>query len=197
MISRANKTLAARLEADYRLAQRCVRGEVAAWNEIYTRYHDRLCRSIRIMLGSLSDANLVDEIAARVWYALVVDDGKLLERYTPARKASLITFMRILARGEINRHIRSEVRRRQRERTVSRQTVTVGAATHEAIAGSISDFLATLTPREQKFCNEFLLESPENDPIEALDRVRVSSPNVWQQTRRLYLKMQDFLGFGK
>ena len=33
--------------------------------------------------------NLVDEIAARVWYALVANDGELLARYKPNRRCSL------------------------------------------------------------------------------------------------------------
>ena len=189
----ARDPLAARLEADYGLAQRCVRGDVAAWSEIYAQHHDRLCRSIRIMLGSLPDANLVDEIAAHVWYALVADDGKLLARYTPARKASLITFMRALARDKIKCYVRSEVRRRQREAAALWQNSAGRDHAHEAISASINDFLATLTPLEQKFCREFLLQPRGDGLIEGFGPTHVSSANVWQQTRRLYLKMLEFL----
>ena len=168
-----------------------------AWNEIYEQNHDRLCRSIQIMLGPLSDANLVDEIAARVWYALVADDGKLLERYTPARKASLITFMRVLARDEIKRYVRSEVRRRQREVAVSSQRSDGRNNAHEGSGDAISDFLTTLTPRERRFCHEFLMQPREDDLTDKLDPAHVSPANVWQRTRRLYLKMLDFLGFNE
>lgn len=188
------RLLAARLEADYSLAQRCIQGDVASWNEIYARYHDRLCRSIQIMLGPLSDGNLVDEIAARVWYCLVADDGKMLERYTPTRKASLITFMRLLARDEINRYVRSEVRRRRREAAVFRQKSVGHDDAHHGGADVLSDFLATLSPPEQRFCHEFLMQSPEDGLIDGLGPAHLSSANVWQRTRRLYLKMLDFLG---
>ena len=179
----------ARLQADFELAQRCVQSDVAAWNEIYEVHHDRLCRSIRIMLGPLADANLVDEIAARVWYALVADDGKLLSRYTPARNASLITFMRFVARDNIKRYVRSEMRRRQREAVALRQNSSSRENSHEAISDSIDNFLATLTPRDRKFCHEFLLQLPEDGPIELRKSAR-----IWQRTRRLYLKMIEFLG---
>ena len=68
------------------LAKRCLSGEVAAWEELYAQCHEPLLVSIRIMLGPQSaDATLVDEIAARVWYALVANDGELLSRYKPSR----------------------------------------------------------------------------------------------------------------
>ena len=85
------------LAADYRLARRCVDGEVAAWEEIYAQCHDRLLSLIRAILsGGNTDLSLADEIAARVWYALVENDGKLLLKYDPKRGASLMTFMRVL-----------------------------------------------------------------------------------------------------
>ena len=49
---------------------------------------------------------LVDEITARVWYALVADDGKLLERYDPSRGARLITFLRALTKGVASGYFR-------------------------------------------------------------------------------------------
>ena len=118
------------------------------------------------MLGSMSDANLVDEIAARVWYSLVANDGKLLKHYTPARKASLITFMRAVARDKIKRHVRSEVRRRQREAAALWRKSGRRDNAHESISDSINDFLATLTPREQEFCHEFLFR-PQKEAAES------------------------------
>ena len=72
------------LQADRKLVDRCLAGEVAAWEEFYAQCHDPLCTAIRIILGrSHGDANLVDEIAARVWYALVADDGALWSGIRP------------------------------------------------------------------------------------------------------------------
>ncbi len=76
--------------------ERCLAGEVAAWEELYAQYHDVLLASVRCFLGQArSDHNLVDEIAARVWYALVANDGALLAKYDPKRGARIITFMRL------------------------------------------------------------------------------------------------------
>src|SRR5262249_25262183 len=146
-----------------RLAKRCLEGDPAAWSDLYSRHHDRLCRSIQIMLGPLADSNLVDEIAARVWYALVANDGKLLEQYRPEHNASLITFLRLIARDKIKCYVRSEVRRRQREALAVCQSSVGSGKDSEIITDSISDFLATLTPREQKFCQEHLLQSSDLD----------------------------------
>ncbi len=81
-------------QADQRLAKRCVKGEVLAWEELYGRFHDPLCTAIRGMLGSGgADLSRIDEIAARVWYALVRDDGELLNRFDPARHTRLTGFL--------------------------------------------------------------------------------------------------------
>ncbi len=76
------------LQADRQLVDRCLAGEVAAWEEFYAQCHKPLGTAIRIMLGRPHDPNLVAEIAARVWYALVAKDGELLARYSPAYGAS-------------------------------------------------------------------------------------------------------------
>jgi hypothetical protein len=106
--------------ADVALAKRCVAGEVAAWEQLYGQCQLRLLAAIYTMLGPQgADLTLAHEIAVRVWYALVADDGELLKRYSPKYGARLIAFMRALARDEISRHLRSERRRRERDRRVA------------------------------------------------------------------------------
>ena len=183
---------AAGLEADRRLAERCVAGEVAAWEEYYAQCHEPLCVSIRVLLGrASSDPNLVDEIAARVWYALVANDGALLARYTPKRGARLITFMRTLARDEICRHFRSEIRRRQREVSALRERPRRHATYFGPAGSGLKEFLVTLSPREQSFCCEVLLAEPPVGPEEPR-----SAANIWQLTHRVYQKLLQFLGRG-
>jgi len=92
---------------DQQLAQRCFAGEVAAWAEFLDRFHGPLCTSLREILGrGGSDSSRVNEIASRVWYALVRNDGELLERFDPARHVRLGTFLRDLARIEITEYFR-------------------------------------------------------------------------------------------
>ena len=67
---------------DQALIDRCLEGEVAAWEQLYHVHHGPLCTSIKAILGGpQSDPELVDEIAAMVWYALVAKDGALLGRF--------------------------------------------------------------------------------------------------------------------
>jgi hypothetical protein len=184
---------AAGLEADHRLAERCVAGEVAAWEENYAQCHEPLCVSIRVMLGrTLSDPNFVDEIAARVWYALVANDGALLARYTPKRGARLITFMRAVAKDEICRHFRTEIRRREREFSALRGRPRRHVTDLGPVVRGLKEFLGTLSPREHSFCCEVLLA----EPPAGLEEPR-STANIWQLTHRVYQKLLQFLGRGE
>ena len=179
----------AALRADAILAKRCMAGEVAAWEELYAQCHDPLCLSIKLMLGRpSSDPSLVDEIAARVWYALVENDGAMLARYNPKKGARLITFMRILAKSEISNHFRAELRRRERELVALRERPQHHGAEPDQRTSSLSEFLDTLSPCERGFCSEHLLA--EASPAGA---VAYSSDNVWQLTRRVYEKLVRFL----
>ncbi|MCE5268547.1 MAG: hypothetical protein LLG00_11745 [Planctomycetaceae bacterium] len=176
-------------KADYRLTARCLAGEVAAWEGLYAQCHDALCISIKVMLGRKSDANLVDEIAARVWYRLVDKDGELLSRYSPARGARLITFMRALAKDEMCRHFRSAARRRSRESVAVQSRGRQEENEPQSLGSDLKLFLSTLTPQEHVFCREVLLGEPTTGPS---DSAR-SKTNVWQLTHRVYEKLRRFL----
>jgi hypothetical protein len=103
-------------QSDQLLVKRCLAGEVAAWEELYSRFHRPLCTAIRGMLGpGGSDLSRVVVIAARVWYALVRNDGELLNRFDPVQHTRLVGFLRGLAGIEITQYLRAEHRRRTRE----------------------------------------------------------------------------------
>jgi hypothetical protein len=177
------------LRADRRLAQRCARGEVKAWEDLYAQCHEPLCTSIRVMLGHGSeDASLVDEIAARVWYALVANDGELLARYDPKRGARLVTFMRALAKDEICRHFRTEFRRRERELVAARGHAHREIALVDPSITSLGEFLDTLTEHERGFCNEYLLAEPPE-----VEKRSFSAANIWQLSRRVYQKLARYI----
>jgi hypothetical protein len=178
------------IRADGLLTKRCLAGEVAAWEQLYAQCHEPLLVSIRIMLGSQSaDANLVDEIAARVWYALVANDGELLSRYKPSRGARLITFMRVRANSEIVRYIRSEVRHHKRELAALRERPQYQGHDGAQPVNVLAEFFGTLTPREQVFCSEHLL-GESSDVLGAA----CSTSNFWQLSHRIRRKLLRFLG---
>jgi hypothetical protein len=173
--------------ADGLLVERCVAGEVAAWEQLYAQCHEPLLVSIGILLGrQSSDASLIDEIAARVWYDLVANDGELLARYDASRGARLITFLRALAKDEIVRHFREEVRRRNRELSALRERPRQQEKTLGQQLNSLAEFLCTLTPQEKTFCSEYLLAEPAAEGP-------YSSASIWQLSHRVYHKLLGFL----
>jgi hypothetical protein len=183
---------AATIEAEVRLVERCLAGEVAAWEQLYQECHEPLLASIRVLLGRPNhDVNLVEEIAARVWYALVDNDGELLSRFDPKRGARLRTYFRVLAKEEIAKHFRSEFRRRKREASAPSESQRSPTSAPGLPVASLADFLGTLTPQERGFCSEYLLA----DSSGATNRT-YSTSNIWQLTHRVYCKLRRFLDAG-
>jgi len=179
--------------ADATLIKRCIAGEVAAWEELYAQCHAPLLRFIECMLGTVDcDPNLVDELAARVWYALVADDGELLARFDARRKARLSTFMQGVARDLAGRYFRAERRRRSRERAVSR--ARRGCATRRSNEAelSLSEFRETLSPGEREFLDRHCRGDPEMD----VDGVRKEPLSVYSRklVARIRRKWKAFLG---
>ena len=176
-------------QADRLLAERCLAGEVAAWEELYGRFHGPLCTAIRGMLGSGgSDSSRVDEIAARVWYALVRNDGELLDSFAPARHIRLAGFLRGLARVEIMRYFRAEYRRRTQEAACPCRGSGASAVSDWQVTAMIEDFATTLTVGEQEFLEEHLLGQREGGGRE------LSETSIWQRCRRIRLKLKTFFG---
>ena len=189
-----NKLRQEALAADYRLARRCAAGEVAAWEEMYAEYHDRLLVSIRAMLsGGSNDFELADEIAARVWYALVDNDGEVLLKYDPKRGASLMTFIRVLAKDLLHRHYRSEQRRHNRERIALDERPVSHSDELDHASSTLDEFLATLSVAERDFYEQCLAGSPSSGGSAELS---YSQANIWQRTHRLYKRLLGFLGQG-
>ena len=102
--------------------------------------------SVRIMLGPQSgDADVVDEIAARVWYALVANDGELLRNTIPVG-AKLITFVRRWRRMKsYGSSARKCVAASANRRVASGRAVK--GKTFQQPLNLLPEFLGTLTPR--------------------------------------------------
>lgn len=177
--------------ADRLLVDRCLTGEVAAWEELYCRYHVFLCDSIKslLRLGS-RDANLIDEIAARVWYLLIKNDGDLLDRFDPEWGLRLASFLRGLARIEMMQYFRADRRRQARETEASRRSRISPRISDGQFRAMLQEFLATLTPGEQRFLEDYLLLSPSV----ASDREspELSDANIWQRRHRIRVRLLAF-----
>ena len=173
---------------DQQLLERCLTGDVAAWEDLYAQCHPPLLALIKGMLRS-GDTNLIDEIAARVWYALVANDGALLSRFDPTRGTRLITFMRAIARDEARRYFRTEIRRRERETVATRQR-SIDAKSEDPVPHFlVEEFLTTLSSGDRSFCLQHVLAAGPQDGGSP-----ASSPAGWKQTRRLCRKLLMFLG---
>ena len=181
------------VQADHALVQRCLAGEVDAWEELYTRYHSTLLIMIQTILDrETCDQNLLSELAARVWYALVADDGRLLERFDPRKGARLATFMREITKDVISRYFRAERRRRKRERIGLYGKPQHGLARDNdpSTALVFAEFLTTLTAQEKDFLGDNLLAPPLENGLDPESR---SSTSGWQLSHRIREKLTKFL----
>lgn len=180
------------VEEDRALIGRCLAGDVGAWEELYCGTHPALLTVISVLLGGgTTDPNLVDEIASRVWYASIENDGRLLARFDPNRGCRLITFLRTVAKTEVSRHFRRE----RRERIALR-----GKPPHQpADDGQLTDFVdvdefvATLTARERSFWDNHLAGNLSDEVAVIVDSGPIS-PNARQLRHRIREKLHKFLG---
>jgi DNA-directed RNA polymerase specialized sigma24 family protein len=177
--------------ADRQLVDACLSGETGAWSVLYRRFHDSLITSIRSFLGrSACDGSLVDEIAARVWYALVRNDFELLARFDVTRGCRLSTFLSVLAKTEARLLLRSERRRRIREQAVSRSEAPAKAGGPATENLSEEEFMTTLSPAERTFYED-VLKTSESE-IQLLPD-KYTPQNKWQLRHRVRKKLEQFL----
>ena len=178
---------------DQQLANRCLAGEVGAWEELYGCHHPSLLVSIRVLLGRGSaDEDLVDEISAQVWYALVANDGTLLAKYESKRGASLATFLRAVAKDLVSRHFRSERRRQRRESASLVQRPRHQVPSARQSSASLSEFMKTLSPLERDFCGDYLLAPPPSEDWEQPQHT-YSTANARQLSSRIQRKLLEFV----
>jgi DNA-directed RNA polymerase specialized sigma24 family protein len=178
--------------ADRRLVDRCLAGDVAAWDQLYGQCQPPLLLAIRVFLGANSrKQDLIEDIAAKVWFTVIDGQSELLNRFDAQRGCRLTTFLAGVAKNEISRYLRAERRRQNREAIASR--ARLGATRHsawESLLGAdiaLTEFLATLTPREREFCEGHLLARQD------LADGEYSQANRWQLQHRVRRKLWQFL----
>ncbi len=172
-------------------------GDTAAWEAIYDQCHPPLLDAARAELGGRNaDPNQIDELAARVWYALVRNRGELLARFDPSRGCRLTTFLGSLARDHALRMYRSERRRRRREMIgldIGQQSVHCAASASVPASFETAEFESTLTPKEKEFYREIVAENaPPSDATDVQPPAR-SDANQWQLRHRVRRKLEAFL----
>jgi DNA-directed RNA polymerase specialized sigma24 family protein len=191
----ATGNASSRAQADRQLIDRCLAGEEEAWQELFARRHPGLVRASRSFLGGGGDGELAEEIAARVWFALLRDGGRALARFNPTQDRDFGTFLTGVARYEVLRHRRSERRRRFRE-TIAAQTATrIRKDNGAGVTLLLREFMATLVPDEVGFMEEFLLAPSAVNGHGG--KTSLSQSNVWQRRHRLRIKLLTFLNGSK
>lgn len=171
---------------DRALVDRCLAGRSSAWDELYRRHHNRLLAAIRAMIRSPKpDVNLTEEIAARVWFALVANNAQLLDRFDVKRGCRLSTYLAMIARSEASSLFRSERRRRKRERFASRADRTRMSPGEGSTRIDWQEFLLELTPREREFLLAFLVAHPQQH-----EKSMFSATNRWQLSSRIQHKLE-------
>lgn len=176
------------IQLDRQLVERCLARVGGAWEELYRRCHHPLLGAIRNLIRTDGNTELVDEIAARVWYSLTKGDFELLARFDVERGCRLSTFLGGIARKELAAYLRSERRRRVREAAVGQSN----SVAHDLLPKSeaeLDEFLAVLTTHERDFCRRFLL-SCDADHFPST----VSAANFRQLKHRISRKLQRFMG---
>ncbi|MBN1910412.1 MAG: hypothetical protein JW818_11780 [Pirellulales bacterium] len=178
---------------DRELVDHCLAGDETAWEKLYYRCHPALIKAIRYLLDNDNrDLNLVEEIAARVWYLLLKNDGELLGRFDPERDCRLQAYLIGFARNEILQYLRAERRRRSHEATGGRLLLAGQRSSHWPIHSMIDEFAATLNEREQEFLESYLLTPPTTKPQEPAEP-ELSPTNIWQRRHRLRFKLKAFM----
>lgn len=172
---------------DRELVDDCLAGDLGAWSMLYQACHPKLCAAISTFLRRLSaDIDLVDEISARVWYAVVRNDGELLNRFEPERGCRLTTFLAAVAKSEAKQYFRSEKRRKRREALVSRSEVGLHSNSLPDATICQDEFVASLSPSERAYYESVLLA------IEGSASTEYSREYSWQLRHRVRTKLNRF-----
>jgi DNA-directed RNA polymerase specialized sigma24 family protein len=183
-----------RVDADVQLLQRCLDGNQRAWERLYRKCHPRLRKAIEVLLGAdAADIHVIEEIAARVWYAVLKDNCRLLETYDPERDSGLDSFLMGLARIEILRYARSERRRHAHELSGGRKRLEERRVSDWQLASMMEEFTSTLTPGERAFLERFLTGAAEQEPGPDPEPGDLPPTTVWTRRYRIRRKLDRFL----
>lgn len=176
--------------ADEALVRRCLGGDVAGWQALYELCQAPLQSAIRNILGDRArDRELVEELTAQVWYALVDHDGALLSSFQAVQACRLATFVAAIARNLVRNYLRSERRRRLLESGIAVGRSECRTENSEDLHWMTEELRATLTAREDLFFDWCLT------PLSARTGTFSGSDNADHQLRhRLRKKLRGYFG---
>lgn len=187
-ILQSNREAIDMAQSDEALVRRCLAGDVGGWQELYHLCHGPLVSTVRGGLGFRAhDLDLVEELAAQVWYLLVDRNAALLGTFRAEHGCRLSTFIAAIAKNLVRNSLRSERRRRARESSAGAQRVdndSGGAAPLDVVS---DEFRQTLTQREEGYFTWCIT------PGEPGSKTFSGNENADHQLRyRLRKKVHDF-----
>jgi DNA-directed RNA polymerase specialized sigma24 family protein len=144
-------------QREYDLVQRALTGDQHAWYLLFHEQQPRLIAKVRQLLGPLHrHDDLAEEVAARVWYAVLADDYHLLSVYDPNR-GRLGTFLGRRALLEMLTLLRSHANRNRHESCYRnrRTEAVVQLSLPEALIWQ--EIMPQLTDTERHFFQQHLL----------------------------------------
>jgi hypothetical protein len=141
--------------AERALVGRCLAGDEEDWRTLFLQQRPRILATIGKCLGRMArDHNLMEEIAARVWLALVVKDRDRLRRFDPER-GRLGDYLGSVTYQQVQLYFRRQ-RRRPEVLLPEELLFRVPAPPPVASLEAFRDFGATLAPQEQRFLAHLL-----------------------------------------
>ena len=173
------------------LLDRCLCGDEQAWQRFFDAYTPELFRLVRYFLDSGQDGLAVDEVVADVWYRIVRNKARLLDRYDPERSADLGRYLAGVVRNVVLDHRRAGPTRGT--------TSLSGGHSEPACLHSgfevgllLNEFAETLNAQEVAFLEEYLLSNRGSCQRDD-ENCRLSAVNVRQRRHRLRKKLVHFL----
>jgi len=143
------------------LLELCLTDEQEAWPELRRRHVPALARFIAHLLhGQKSARCRADELAEEVLESLLERKAARLRGFQPAR-ASFSTYLRVLAVQAVHLDYRQNERRGGLESALGQREPADVWDDDAATALLREEFVASLTPREQKYCRQVLLGEPD------------------------------------
>ena len=173
---------------DRSLLDACLKGDEAAWANLYSQYQPILVKMIRTKLGRRAcDEDLVQDISSEIWFALLGRVKSRLAEFDASKRCRLFTFLNALVKYEILRTVRVINARGRRERLINlRHLNEYNNVNDEDVF--LNEFCCTLTPREREFFCSHLMS------MNACMMSGISRENAWQLRHRIMEKLRVYSG---
>jgi DNA-directed RNA polymerase specialized sigma24 family protein len=173
--------------SDKQLVELCLTEEVEAWPEMRRRHVPALVRFIAHQLhGQKSVRCRADDLAELVLESLLEGTRARLRRFDAAR-ATFPAYLRMLAVQAVYRDCRHNKRRGGREAALGPLDPADTWADDAATTVTREEFVASLTPLQQKYCRQELLG--ETDPAGPYE---FSPQQGYNLSQRILKKLKEF-----